>query len=126
MPRCRWVLPAVLTALTAMGAVACYLVTFTGQNAIPFDRSRWMAFEMDEGGCSTRYGMVGDLLRRHHFLGMSRAEVVQIIGPPTSECQNLTYDYPGWSLGRMPWGSDSTALCLKFSPDNRVISIWAP
>ena len=121
----RWVF---LAGLLAAGSCAYYVRNHTGQNALAFDRERWLAFERDEHEYSTRYNMVGDLIRRHQLVGMTRREVEELLGPPERESQNSLYPYPGWDLGLHPGhgSTNSTALCIEFGPDGRVVKVWNP
>ncbi len=65
------------------------------QDRRPFDRAEWLAHVIDKNGYCTRYEMVGDLLRTHKLVGMTRAEAVALLGPASSETSGR------WDPGRM-------------------------
>lgn len=47
---------------------------------MPFESAKWKDKSRIESGDSTRYQMMGDLLKRYEFYGMSRDEVVSLLG----------------------------------------------
>lgn len=81
----------------------------------PFDAERWTTVEPHE-----RWDMVEDLLNAHEFLGMTRAEVEGLLGPPAA---------PGFPFGAAAWDIvyqvgrtflDSFWLFFKLDGDGRV------
>jgi hypothetical protein len=85
------------------------------QSPRAFDASRW-----GEGSESDRWDMVQDLVNRHEFLGMTRAEVEALLGSPAQ---------PGFPFGAKHWdivykvGStfmDSFWLFFALDTDGRV------
>ena len=58
---------------------------FSGRN---FDRAVWMEFANDYVDDNPRGAMVQDIQQRHLVTGMSRAEVIELLGEPESVYQN--------------------------------------
>jgi hypothetical protein len=56
---------------------------------IPFDAAEWKA---QEDGKWIRRRMVDDLLRRHRLVGMRRAEVQALLGPPREYSNESSYE----------------------------------
>lgn len=81
-----------------------------------FDSLRWR--QAENGNSEIRKAMVRDLLRRHKLVGMSRANIDALLGPPTRTSKFRGYDYVYW-LGRddsyMP--IDSSWLGIRFAGD---------
>jgi hypothetical protein len=84
-----------------------------------FETQAWINGETSREGI--RKAMLTDLMKRHHLIGMRRAEIDALMGPPTITDKFRQYDYVYW-LGPddtyMP--IDSTWLCLKF--ENGTVS----
>src|SRR5690554_6929834 len=76
---------AILTAVAAllfMAAVAAYFVTsHSDATSLPFSTERWIAPDTD----SQRKQMLESLLSEHHLVGMTKEEVVALLGPPDRE-----------------------------------------
>ena len=66
---------------------------------LPFSTEAWRARGSTEGVCSPRRAMVADLLRRHPLVGMKRADVEKLLGPPDGEPWSDLYPGAGYSLG---------------------------
>ena len=47
---------------------------------MPFESAKWKDKSRIESGDSIRYQMMGDLLKQYEFYGMSRDEVVSLLG----------------------------------------------
>jgi hypothetical protein len=57
---------------------------------IPFDQKAWAAADVDT--TMARYQMVRDLERKHPLVGMTKSEVVTLLGPPTPTDKWRAYD----------------------------------
>ena len=76
------------------------------------------------GKLAIRGCMVDDLLERHELRGMTRAEIVALIGEPDSTRDFPEYDLVYW-LGpeRGLVGTDSEYLVMKLDKAKRVVSV---
>ena len=83
----------------------------------PFDQECWQRFEADElnAGCS-RWAMRHSLSREHDLVGMSRSEVVSLLGP-TGNGRVVTY-----YMGMANHGINTGALELRFDGSDTVES----
>ena len=88
-----------------------------------FVRSEWMDTTLATGKLAVRGCMVDDLLDRHELRGMTRAEVVALIGEPQRSELFPDYDMVYW-LGpeRGLIGTDSEFLVMKLDKSGRVAS----
>jgi hypothetical protein len=89
-----------------------------------FDRSQWMDTAMVRGKLAVRGCMVDDLLDRHELRGMTRAQVVALIGEPDTTRDLPDYDLVYW-LGpqRGLIGTDSEYLVMKLDKTSHVVSV---
>lgn len=85
-----------------------------------FDSEVWKSAPRDFEN-PLRLRMVDDLLRRHDFIGLSSAEVKQILGEADETAFFSDWDLVYW-LGpeRGPFGIDSEWLVLKLDPEGKV------
>jgi hypothetical protein len=79
----------------------------------PFDAATWRA-ENTHAATGIRVHMVDDLLRKHSLVGMTRAQIDELLGVPPPSNYFREYDYVYW-LGqeRGAFGIDSEWLVLK-------------
>lgn len=118
-----------LGLVLAVGSCAYYWRYHTGQNALAFDAAQWRQHDWDHEGLSPRYRMVGDLLRRHQLVGMTRAEIEDLLGPIEYPRVSDLFPYPGYDLGQLPsrlGPPHGTTLPIQFGPDGRVVKVWNP
>ena len=89
-----------------------------------FIQSQWMDTTMARGKLAVRGCMVDDLLDQHELRGMTRAQVVAIIGDPDSVSDLAEYDMVYW-LGpeRGLIGTDSEYLVMKLDKTMHVTSV---
>jgi hypothetical protein len=91
------------------------------RNQLPFDQTVWIANPDSTEMNPIRLRMVDDLLTKHNFLGMSRKQIDDLLGPraPTDKFQN--WDLVYW-LGpeRGSFRLDSEWLVFRFDNDGRV------
>ena len=57
-------------------------------NAISWDKKRWLSPDSVKGSDNIRYRLFKDLERKRTFLGMTRAQVVELLGPPDRKNDN--------------------------------------
>jgi hypothetical protein len=121
--RRRWV-PPVVFAVSQVLCIAAFLAVIFVPPVVEdyasrtsFDSARWKA-ENRRGAEGRRIRMVDDLLRRHHLVGMQRAQLEQLLGvpPPTPYFQE--YEYVYW-LGpeRGAFSIDSEWLVVRCQED---------
>lgn len=89
-----------------------------------FIQSQWMDTTMARGRLAVRGCMVDDLLEQHELRGMTRAQVVALIGEPDRADDVPGYDMVYW-LGpqRGLVGTDSEYLVMKLDQSKRVTSV---
>jgi hypothetical protein len=102
-----------VVSLLAVGAMAFVLTGGPGCWFAPhpdhFVQQVWVQADPD-GECGARYGMVDDLLANHLSPGMTKAEVITLLGAPEDP------DY-GYMLGC--W-IDCDWVTVEFTADDRV------
>ena len=88
-----------------------------------FERAQWMDTTLARGKLAIRGCMVDDLLGAHELRGMTRAQVVALIGEPDRSDLFPEFDMVYW-LGpqRGLIGIDSEYLVLKLDKQDRVTS----
>jgi hypothetical protein len=88
---------------------------------LPFEQAVWKANPDSSEMDPVRLRMVDDLLAHHNFVGMSRAEIDDLLGSPAPTDKFRDWDLVYW-LGPEP-GSfriDSEWLVFKFDKENKV------
>ena len=86
-------------------------------NRLPFDSTAWKASHTDP----IRLRMGDDLLRRHALTGMTRDEVVSLLGTPPETDYFRGYQFVYWLGPERSWMSiDSEWLAIRFGKDGRV------
>ena len=115
----------VLGGLTVVGligvlALAAFLlpVLYDLSPSLSFESAGWIA--ATDATDRTRYRMHRDLLRRHQVTGMTRPEVVGLLGPPTETDKFQEWDLVYWMGPEPGLGVDSIWLLLRLAPDGRV------
>ncbi len=99
-------------------AIVFALRSLAPPSDIPFDAAGWSAAAW--GDDQTRYRMHKDLLRKHPLVGMTRAEVTTLLGPPTQTGYFREWDIV-YVMGPEPgFGVDNAWLVLRLA-DDRVI-----
>jgi|SRR5882672_4376119 len=117
------------TALSLFGLCAFRILAgtpYSGRKPIAWTRDAWLAAETEcEKG--DRYMMLDDFLATHQLMGMTLADVEQLLGPIDRDQGDKP---PG---GRYCLGPEPTAmsldfawLALDFDRDNRVIYVGTP
>ena len=124
---------AIVVATALIGGYALWGAYRSARGELPesrcdgherFDRARWMDTTLARGMLAIRGCMVDDLLERHQLEGMSRAEVIRLIGPPDTSDLFPEFDLVYW-LGpeRGLIGIDSEFLVVKLDTAKRVTSV---
>jgi hypothetical protein len=94
-------------ALLLVAVVGCRLFAptpYTGRKALPFSRDAWLASR--ESGRGERYLMLKDLADTHELRGLTREQLVNLLGPPQPP------GYPGFG-----------DLCYYLGPEDSPISM---
>ncbi len=73
--------------IAALAVAGCNPPTVNEQS---FDPAAWQAAQPDQ---STRAEMAADLVRSERLIGLTRAEVIALLGPPTA-----TANFEPWDL----------------------------
>lgn len=82
-----------------------------------FDAAEWQsdtmkAYSQLDRGAYPRLGMIDDLLERYSFEGMSRSEVIALLGEPREWEGYSSYDL-AYFLGPEPMGIDFNSLAFR-------------
>ena len=86
-------------------------------NAIPWDRKRWLSPDSVKGSDNIRYRLFKDLERKRKFLGMTREQVVELLGPPDRKNDNgMSY-----GLGLQPGFIRLDGISLHFMLHNEKV-----
>ncbi len=115
------VIVVIATPFVILIAVEMYSFHEWNAKRLPFEQAAWKAnpdsLEMDP----VRLPMVDDLLAHHNFVGMSRAEIDDLLGAPAPTDKFRDWDLVYW-LGpeRGSIRIDSEWLVFKFDKENRV------
>lgn len=88
----------------------------------PFKSDQWKNWTETEAACCARWRMVRDLQKRYELVGMTRAEVIDLLGSPDQEGQATLYYY----LGMTGHGIDSGTLSLYLNEAGEVdrYDVW--
>ena len=91
------------------------------KSRLPFDSLVWKESLIKESDEPVRLRMIDDLLRKRTLVGISRSEVISLLGTPPLTEYFRYYDLVYW-LGpeRRLFGIDSEWLAVKFDGENRV------
>ena len=90
---------------------------------LPFEQSAWKANPDSNERDPIRLRMVDDLLAHHNFIGMSRAEIDDLLGAPAPTDKFRDWDLVYWlGPGRGYMRIDSEWLVFKFDKENKVIA----
>jgi hypothetical protein len=92
-------------ALLTLAAVAATLTYRTGR----FDAARWQAQRGSDALNNPRIAMIGDLEQRLRP-GMTRAEVLALLGEPESQSGGRAV----YALGASPYGVDYEFFVIEF------------
>lgn len=87
-------------------------------NDIPFDRQTWLSYERYSSD-TTRMRMCSSLFAYHLRNGMTKAQVVTLLGRPE-------YDYDTewhYDIGPEWMNIDRTILCISFDKQSKVTAI---
>jgi SmpA / OmlA family len=109
-----------VVAVTFVGVRSCidWLDPFAGRS---FDRKLWHEFNKIDDPNNPRASMVASLQRRHLKLGMTRDQVVNLLGEPDMAKTPEMYEYNlgMWSGFRM----DYDGLQIYFDKKGRLSSV---
>jgi hypothetical protein len=132
-PKSNWVkivaIAIVVTGVVYVGAI--FTVDFVLARVLPqgpyaertptaFSREVWLASGADRGGA--RYLMLDDLLRRHPLVGLGRAEVAELLGPPSATPAGFGTSYYLGPINH-PFREGKSWLVLSFDAAERVTSL---
>lgn len=87
-------------------------------NRIEFDREQWINWEETETTASLRWNMVYDLTSKYELTGMTRSEVIELLGPPDDEFEIKASMY--YHLGMSGHGIDTGTLIIKLKGDKVI------
>ena len=97
------------------------------RQAIPFDEVRWKQADVRAEPPTVRQLMVADLVQRDALRGLSRDDVIDLLGTPDSVDAGAA-GFPRWDIIYVlgdedagPYSLDTEALGVKFGADGRVL-----
>jgi hypothetical protein len=102
----------------------------------PFDRATWQAnslaiwqTQQHAPPLNPRGRMTYSLLRQHRLVGMTRPEVLDLLGPPEHRLDSLSWWQPGdkvwvYYLGMYSFGVDEDILVLRFGTSATVADCY--
>lgn len=86
---------------------ACFLLGCSRQS---FDSEKWKNWKETESTMFMRWDMTPDLIKQHNLEGMTRSEIIDLLGKPTSETKiSMGYDL-GPARNSASYGSLSISL----------------
>lgn len=90
-------------------------------NRIPFDSAKWQNEELVNSRSPVRICMVDDLLKKHNLAGMTKENLITLLGVPPQTGYFGNYDFVYWLGPERGFISiDSEWLVIKFE-NNKVI-----
>jgi hypothetical protein len=87
---------------------------------IPFDSSRWKDKSLVSTPDPIRIHMIDNLMQNYMLEGMSKAEVVEMLGEPDRNVGFTEWDMIFLGPERGPFGIDSEWLAIRFNGQQRV------
>lgn len=112
-----------LTVIVVAVSVLLPYIIFPHPRQTPFDRAEWARLSNSKDGKSERGGMADDLINNHLKKGLSRGEIMLILGSPDSQTgDGCGRYYLGWYKSFM----DPESLVVCFSENGRLAKtyIW--
>jgi hypothetical protein len=89
-------------------------------NRISFDATKWQNEELVHSRNPVRIRMVDDLLKKHSLVGMTKENLIVLLGAPPKTGYFSNYDFVYWlGLGR-GFGSLDEWLVIKFRNDKVI------
>jgi hypothetical protein len=112
-----------IAVLLAVGLSTIGAVHYWKTRPLPFDRAVWNAEAADLDDFR-RHRMADWLLKERRLVGMSRAEIVSMLGEPTDTSHFRDYDLVYVLGGERGWMSiDSEWLLMKLDTSGRVSTV---
>jgi outer membrane protein assembly factor BamE (lipoprotein component of BamABCDE complex) len=95
--------------------IATVIVFLSSCHGIKFDSEKWKNWEISEENATMRWDMRKDLVKQHGLIGLTKEEVINLLGEPSSthKTEN-TVRYP---LGYAIFGIDTGVLILTLKDD---------
>lgn len=86
-----------------------------------FDSEKWINWTESEAEWSLRWDMMNSLRNTYELKGMSKKQILELLGEPTSKTDN-EFDY---NLGYSKRGISTGRLTIKFKNDKVTdFSVW--
>jgi len=92
-------------------------------SGIEFDSYQWKYANLNsENYMSLRWDMINSLRNNYDLIGMSKSDIIKLLGKPEESSQTETFNY---YLGYSHTGINTGSLTIKFSKDTvESISVW--
>lgn len=87
-----------------------------------FESEKWKNWTESETEWSLRWDMMNSLRNNYDLKGMSKSELLKLLGEPDSKTENEF----GYYLGNSKRGINTGRLTIKFDNNNKVtdFSVW--
>jgi len=117
----------ILVAVVVLGVVGLlatvgWLWSTGALSQRPFDAPAWRADVSGPNAGTVRENMAADLIEQHALMGMTRTEVIELLGPPDAGAEGTEVE----------WTMRSASLYVRLDADGCVTSVfermwyWAP
>lgn len=120
----RYILKKIFTyGLLIFGAIILIGLVLRGNmDHESFEPDRWKNWVESESEPSIRWNMMNSLREKHPLKGMTKKEVLELLGEPESKTENEFNYY----LGASKRGISTGRLTILFDDNNRVsdFSVW--
>ncbi|MBA6316900.1 hypothetical protein [Cellulophaga baltica] len=87
-----------------------------------FDSKKWKNWTEKKGEFATRWDMTNDLIDNHNLIGMSKKDLIQLLGKPMKDCDITNCDII-YELGPCRNGISYGSLYLTLT-DNRIVKVF--
>lgn len=87
-----------------------------------FDSHEWKSWSEQTGEFALRWDMCDDLIDNYLSIGMTKKDVVELLGMPTTDCNKPNCDVI-YELGPCRRGISYGSLYLKME-DNEIVEIY--
>lgn len=122
----RWAV--VVGCILALGAGTYLAARLTYRTITPFYRRQFSAAAWHGDAPGARAAMVGSLLGNHLRPGLTRDEVIGLLGYPESFGSGAAWDrvylYNMGNEADWPWRMDDVWLAIRFDARGRVSRCW--
>lgn len=123
--RAAWLVLA-LPILTGIATVVM-IAGHVSRTSVEFDARRWKELADPAAGRQTqeRLWMLDSLLEQHPLLGLNRAEIEELLGPPSNDGGHFLVPYPTYLLG-LDIDNQSVSLGVVYDEAETCVAYSTP